>query len=155
MVGGHVWRWLCRRVRRFFFAGVDRGPNGGSSLRRPGSEDPHRRQRDYISSHISLKCLTQCRLKSTRPTFTEDTWFCIRKEHILCRGQQKTVYNMISLQAGIKPPFTESEYFFRLGGIYSCSSPNEVWFPISDFLQCTGRLIPDLLEMKADFLKMN
>ena len=31
------------------------GPSGGSSLRRPGSEDPHQRERNYLSpSSISL-----------------------------------------------------------------------------------------------------
>ena len=33
-------------------AGVDGGPSGGASVRRPVSGDPHRRQRNYI---IKLK----------------------------------------------------------------------------------------------------
>ena len=50
---------------------------------------------------------------------------------------------MISLQAGIKPPFTQSEYFFQLGGTHSSSSPNEAWFPICDFLQCGNDQVQD------------
>ena len=30
------------------------GPSGGSSVRRPGSEDPHRRERNLCSSLLSL-----------------------------------------------------------------------------------------------------
>ena len=34
---------------RKFYDGVNGGPKGGSSMRRPGSEDPHRRQRKFIT----------------------------------------------------------------------------------------------------------
>ena len=44
-VGEDVWRRLCLHVQRTFFAGVDGGLSGGSSMCRPGSEDPHRCQR--------------------------------------------------------------------------------------------------------------
>ena len=42
-----------RRMRREISASVDGGLSGGSSVRRPGSEDPHRRQRKFknISNH--------------------------------------------------------------------------------------------------------
>ena len=36
-VGGDVWRWLCSQK---ISAHVDGGPSRGSSMRRPGSEDP-------------------------------------------------------------------------------------------------------------------
>ena len=42
-----------RPVPQNFFAGVDGGPIGGSSMRRPGSEDPHRHSK--ICNFISLK----------------------------------------------------------------------------------------------------
>ena len=63
-------------MRRQISASVDGGPSGGSSVRKPGSEDPHRRQRKFtevinkieksnlnyvihhktpFSAHISLK----------------------------------------------------------------------------------------------------
>ena len=42
-VGGDFWRWLCRHVWRKISASVAGGPSGGSCVRRPGSEDPHRR----------------------------------------------------------------------------------------------------------------
>ena len=39
-------------MRRKISAHVDGGPSGGSSVRRPGSEDPHRRERKF-SKHFS------------------------------------------------------------------------------------------------------
>ena len=41
-IGGDVWRWLCRHMHRKNSTGVDGRLSGGSSMRRPGSEDPHR-----------------------------------------------------------------------------------------------------------------
>ena len=41
------WPPPPRHVRRKISAGVDGGLNGGSSVRRPRSEDPHRRQRKF------------------------------------------------------------------------------------------------------------
>jgi hypothetical protein len=36
-------------------AHVDGGPSGGSSMRRPRSEDPHRRERNYnVLSHENI-----------------------------------------------------------------------------------------------------
>ena len=40
-VGGDFWRWLCRQLRRNISAHVDGGASGRSSVRKPGSEDPH------------------------------------------------------------------------------------------------------------------
>ena len=37
-----------------FFTHVDGGPSGGSSMRRPGSENPHRRERKFF-------CAQACR----------------------------------------------------------------------------------------------
>ena len=41
--GKFFWRWICRHVRWKVSASVDGGLSGGSGVRRPGSEDPHRR----------------------------------------------------------------------------------------------------------------
>ena len=54
-VGGDVWRWLYRHVCRKISAHIDGGLSGGSSVRRPGSNDPHRRQRNFVfPSDIAL-----------------------------------------------------------------------------------------------------
>ena len=37
-------------MRQQISAGVNGGMSGGSSMHRPGSEDPHRRQRKFITS---------------------------------------------------------------------------------------------------------
>ena len=42
------WTPPPRHVRRKISASVDGGPSGGSRVRRPGSEDPHRRQRNFF-----------------------------------------------------------------------------------------------------------
>jgi hypothetical protein len=42
-VGGDVWWLLWRHVRRKISSSFDGGLSGGSSGRRPGSEDPHLR----------------------------------------------------------------------------------------------------------------
>ena len=47
-VGGDVWRWLCRHMCRKISASVYWGPSGGSRVRRPGTKDPHRRERKFI-----------------------------------------------------------------------------------------------------------
>jgi hypothetical protein len=39
-------------VRRKISAHVDGGLSGGSRVRRPGSEDPHRRERNSIMTQI-------------------------------------------------------------------------------------------------------
>ena len=44
-VGRDVWRQLCRHMRGQISACVDGGLSAGSSVRRPGSEDTHQRQR--------------------------------------------------------------------------------------------------------------
>ena len=38
-------------MRRKISDSVDGGPSGGSRVRRPGSEDPHRRKRKFVT-HI-------------------------------------------------------------------------------------------------------
>ena len=43
------------RCANFFFAGVDGGLSGGLCMRRTGSEDPHRRQRNFFLFHFFLK----------------------------------------------------------------------------------------------------
>ena len=53
-IGGDVW--LCRHVRRKVFTHVD----GGSSMRRPGCEDPHWRERKFCY----IYCLTSFKYKS-------------------------------------------------------------------------------------------
>ena len=49
-VGGDVWRWLCGHVHRRISAHANGGPSGGSHVRRPGSKDPHRRERKFCTS---------------------------------------------------------------------------------------------------------
>ena len=46
-----------RHVRQQISAGVDGGLNGGSSLGRPGSEDPHRRQWKFLFSFLTASLL--------------------------------------------------------------------------------------------------
>jgi hypothetical protein len=36
-------------MRRKIFAHIVRGPSGGSHMHRPGSEDPHLRERNFFS----------------------------------------------------------------------------------------------------------
>ena len=49
-----------RHVRRKISAGVDGGLSGGSSVRRPGSEDPHRHQRKFsILCKLNRKVIEQ------------------------------------------------------------------------------------------------
>ena len=43
---------FCRYVHQQISAGVDVGLSRGSSVPRPGSEDPHRRQRKFLI-HLS------------------------------------------------------------------------------------------------------
>ena len=46
-----------RHVRRKIKSGVDGGPSGGSSVHRPGSEDPHRCQRNLLDFPHSMQCI--------------------------------------------------------------------------------------------------
>ena len=45
MTSGGLIEMFEGDMRRKISAGVDGGPSGGSRVRRPGSKDPHRRQR--------------------------------------------------------------------------------------------------------------
>ena len=49
-LGEMFQKWICRHIHRITSAGVDEGPSGGSSMRRPGSEDLHWRQRKFCKS---------------------------------------------------------------------------------------------------------
>ena len=55
-VEGYIWRWLCRKISTH----VDWGPSGGSSVRKPGSEDPHRRERKFFHSFYNDFLLDTC-----------------------------------------------------------------------------------------------
>ena len=64
-VGGDFWRWLCRHVRRKISAHIDGGPSRGSSMRRPRSEDPHRRERKFLDiSSPSITCSLSSNFKA-------------------------------------------------------------------------------------------
>ena len=44
-------RSLCRFLLVFFSLHVDGWLSGGSRVRRPGSKDPHRRERKYLQNY--------------------------------------------------------------------------------------------------------
>ena len=66
---GDVWRWHSRHVRRKISAHVNGGPSGGSSVRRAGSEDPHRREWKFFINSL--------------------------KSNWMANSQQKIIYEMI------------------------------------------------------------
>ena len=53
-VGGDVWRWLCRHRRQKISAHVDRRHTGEPSVRRPGSEDSHRHELEFIMFFLPM-----------------------------------------------------------------------------------------------------
>ena len=56
---------MCRKIS----ASVDGGPSGGSRVHRPGSEDPHRRERNSVM--VSLAASTQIgRTSAIKPYLT-------------------------------------------------------------------------------------
>ena len=46
---GRCLKVILQKHAPFISANVHGGPSGGSSMRRPGSEDPHRRDRQLIN----------------------------------------------------------------------------------------------------------
>ena len=48
-VGGDVWRPPCRHACQKISARINGGLSRGSCMHRPGSEDPHRRERKFFS----------------------------------------------------------------------------------------------------------
>ena len=54
LLRGDVWRWLYRQMHRKISTHVAGGPSGGSNMCRPGSEDPHRRERKFVNCSFNL-----------------------------------------------------------------------------------------------------
>ena len=74
-VGGDVWRWLCRHLRRKISAHVDGGPSVGSRVPRPGSEDPHRREQKF-STWLQQGLWQQLAPVSGQLFVNSNGWYC-------------------------------------------------------------------------------